>query len=440
MKILLVNPYIYDFTAFDLWLRPLGLLYIASVIKKYTDCDIYWFDVLDRFSSGKSSISKKDGRGKYNREIVSKPSIYKNVPRNYSRYGLESEKFNEILENLPKIDIILFTSLMTYWIDGINYTFGKLKNRFPGAYTVLGGIIPTLIGSNFNGSENFDKLISGYGEEKILRFLAEKGCHIKGNPNFSLIDNLPFPANEFLGSKKYLPLLTSRGCPYRCTYCASHLLNKNFIQRNAESVYREISQMIENFDTEHFVIFDDALLINKKKRFFKIFSKVNNNFNVSFHTPNGLHAAEIDKETADVLFEAGFKTVRLSFESTNEMTLKKSSEKITLEDMISAVEKLTKAGFKKNEIECYLLFGLPGQNLKEIENSINFVKDMGIMPRLSYYSPVPGTKEYIEIVQSGILKNGTNLYQTNKIYFLYEKSGFSRSEIKYISELANISR
>ena len=51
MKILLVNPYIYDFTAYDLWLRPLGLLYIAAILKKYTDSELYWLDVLDRYQA-----------------------------------------------------------------------------------------------------------------------------------------------------------------------------------------------------------------------------------------------------------------------------------------------------------------------------------------------------------------------------------------------------
>ncbi len=105
MKILLVNPYIYDFTAFDLWLRPLGLLYIASVLKKYTDCELYWLDALDRFQEkaflpGDPSLKRShaDGTGKFHREIMEKPDIYKDVPRNYSRYGIPPDTFREKLE------------------------------------------------------------------------------------------------------------------------------------------------------------------------------------------------------------------------------------------------------------------------------------------------------------------------------------------------------
>ena len=109
MKVLLVNPYIYDFTAFDLWLRPLGLLYLAAVIESYSDCQIYWLDLLDRFQEPNPMDFKKDGRGKFHKEIVEKPEIFKNIPRNYSRYGIPLSQFQDKLTQLPDIDIIFVT-------------------------------------------------------------------------------------------------------------------------------------------------------------------------------------------------------------------------------------------------------------------------------------------------------------------------------------------
>lgn len=120
MRLLFVNPYIYDFTAYDLWLRPLGLLYIAAAARKYTNCEIYWLDALDRFQPGAGVKPGASGRGKYHREIVDKPSIYIGTPRNYARYGIPYAAFQEKLERLPGIDMILITTLMTYWIDGLN--------------------------------------------------------------------------------------------------------------------------------------------------------------------------------------------------------------------------------------------------------------------------------------------------------------------------------
>ena len=102
MKVLFVNPYICDFTAYDMWLRPLGLYYLAAAVRRYSDAEIYWLDALDRFQDGLEIRGRADGRGKYPREFVEKPRIYQNVPRNYSRYGMPLELFQSKIAALPK--------------------------------------------------------------------------------------------------------------------------------------------------------------------------------------------------------------------------------------------------------------------------------------------------------------------------------------------------
>ena len=442
MKVLLVNPYIYDFTAYDLWLRPLGLLYIASILKKYTDCELYWLDTLDRFQEnaflpGDPALKRShaDGSGKYHREILKKTGIYQDVPRNYSRYGIPLETFKEKLDQIPQVDMILLTSMMTYWIDGVKITFNTIKEKFPSAKVVIGGILPTLVPiDQLKNDISADYFIKGYGESRILEILKENNGNVFPYPDFSDIDNIPFPAVEFLSSRDSLPLMTSRGCPYRCTYCASDILNKKFLQRRPEKIMEEIHYMHDIYGTKHFVIFDDALLINKHKRFLKVFREVKDTLKVNFHTPNGLHVGEIDRETAEIFFESGFKTLRLSFESTSEEILSKSSNKVTIGQMVRAVENLEAAGYERKSIGVYLLFGLHSQKVKEVEGALDFVKDLGVTPHLAYFSPVPGTKDFLNLQKSGILSTPVNLYETNKIFFVYNKSGFSHDEIKQIKD------
>lgn len=445
MKVLLVNPYIYDFTAYDLWLKPLGLLYIASVLKKYTDSELYWLDTLDRFQenafiSGNPALKRSfgNGIGKFHREILDKPGIYKNVPRNYSRYGITFETFQEKLDQIPPVDMILITSLMTYWIDGLKITLHTLREKFPAAKIVIGGILPCLIPpEQLKKYIEADYFIKGYGETVILEIIKENNGKVFQYPDFSDIDNIPYPANEFLGNQNALPLLTSRGCPFHCTYCASAILNNNFMERKPEKILDEIYYMHDKFDTKHFVIFDDALLINKHKRFFKVFQEVRKNLNVNFHTPNGLHGCEIDRETAEILFESGFKTIRLSFESTSKEILSKSSEKITVRQMVKAVENLELAGYERKKIGAYLLFGLYGQLVNDIETALHFVKELGVTPKLSYFSPVPGTFDFLNLQKLGVLSTPVNLYETNKIYFIYNKCGLAHKDIHFIKAFAS---
>ena len=442
MKILLVNPFIYDFTAYDLWLRPLGLLYIAAVLKKYTNCELYWLDSLDRFQEGAYSPSdpamkrsKANGRGKYHREIVEKPPLYEKTPRPYARYGIPLEIFREKMNQIPIVDMILVTTLMTYWIDGIKFTVDVLRERFPTAKIVLGGMLPGLV--QVEQLKNFieaDYFVKGYGEEKILEMIEADGGMVYSHPDFSDIDNIPYPAVEFLSSRNFIPLMTSRGCPFGCTYCASGILNKKFLERSPGKILDEIYYMHDTYGTQHFVIFDDALLVNKRKRFLKVFHKVSETLKVNFHTPNGLHVSEIDRETAEILFNSGFKTLRLSFESTTSEILSKSSNKVTIQQMRTAVKNLQAAGYEKKNIAVYLLFGVPGQRITQIKEDLQFVKSLGVTPHLSYFSPVPGTIDFIDLQKSGVLATPVNLYETNKIYFVYNKSGFSPEEIKYIKD------
>ncbi|MCP4148535.1 MAG: radical SAM protein [bacterium] len=457
MRVLLVNPYIYDFTAYDLWLRPLGLLYIAAILKKYSDAEIYWLDTLDRFPAPQSegfnksfdeTFSKdstaahklgkgarESGRGKYHQERVEKPAIYNSVPRYYSRFGMPFDGFREKLEQFPDVDMIFVTTLMTYWIEGVKVTVDSLKKRFPNAKIVIGGIIPSLVPpAQLKHLLPADYYVEGYGETQVLNLIEANGGKTLPHPDLEDIANLPYPAVELLNNRHSLPLMTSRGCPFRCTYCASDILNKSFVQRSAQSILDEITYMVETHDTKHFAIFDDALLINKSKRFLKVFEKVSLELgrDVGFHTPNGLHAGEIDRETAGIFYKSGFKTLCLSFESTSKDILTKSSDKVTVKQMVNAVKNLEAAGYARSDIGVYLLFGLPGQRLEDIEAALDFAADLGVTPHLSNFSPVPGTTDFIDLQKKGIISTPVNLYETNKIYFLYTKSGFSHDEIKHI--------
>ena len=439
MRILLFNPYIHDFSAYDLWLRPVGLLYIAAVLRKYTDCEIHWIDVLDRFQNPpeKGLKSKKDGRGKFHSETIEKPDIYKHIPRRYSRYGMPFDQFKTKLDDLPEVDFIFITSLMTYWFEGIQFSVNHLRERFPRAKIVLGGILPTLLSKGIMRVIQVDDIIEGYGEHRILEYLKKEGVSCSPHPDLSMIDNIPFPAYEYLSNQKILPLLTSRGCPFKCTYCASNLLNPGFLERSADNIVEEVTGLIERYNPEHMVVFDDAFLINHQNRFQKVFTPIKSISGISFHTPNGLHAREITPEAATLLFRTNFKTIRLGFESIHRDILDRSSNKVTLSQMSLAIRNLENAGYRRKDLEVYLLFGLAGQNRNSMEETLLFMGDLGVIPRLAYYSPVPGTVDFRDLQKRGILSTEINLYETNKTYFVYAKSGLNESDIQKIKELTN---
>lgn len=438
MKVLFVNPYICDFTAYDMWLRPLGLYYLAAAVRRYSDAEIFWLDALDRFQDGLEIRGRADGRGKYPREFVEKPWIYQDVPRNYSRYGMPLELFMGKIAALPEMDVVLVTSLMTYWLEGLQFTLKILKQRFPRAKVVLGGVLPSLAPAEARALLPADHYVDGYGETAVLRLLGDLGARVSFTPGFGDNIEFPLPAVDLAGTQRYVPLLTARGCPLRCSYCASRLLNPVFWERRPPDILAEIEQRRRVFNSGHFIVFDDALLVNKEERFLPVFSRLAREGKppMRFHTPNGLHAREIDRESAAVLHGAGFVTLRLGFESLATGILRRSDGKVKRKQMENAVSNLERAGYRRGQLGAYLLFGYPGQDLADMEMALAFVEDLGLVPHLSVFSPVPGTTDFFELQRQGVLATPLNLLETNKIYFLYRKSGFSGEEILQVKERA----
>jgi radical SAM superfamily enzyme YgiQ (UPF0313 family) len=437
MKALFVNPYISDFTAYDMWLRPLGLYYLAAAVRELSTVEIFWLDALDRFQDGMEIRGRADGRGKFPREFVEKPRLYRKVPRNYSRYGIPLDLFQKKLAALPEMDVLLVTSLMTYWLEGLQLTLKLLRQRFPRAKVILGGVLPSLAPGAARSSLPADAYVSGYGEAAVLRLLGGLGA-TRSLPPPTERGEFPLPAVDLAGTQKVVPLLTARGCPLRCSYCASRLLNPLFLERSPEAILAEIEQRRSSFNSAHFIIFDDALLVNKKRRFLPVFSSLarKGKPGVSFHTPNGLHVREIDRECADVLHAAGFATLRLGFESLAAELLRRSDNKVKRLQMENAVSNLEHAGYRRGQLGAYLLFGYPGQTLKEMKTALAFVRDLGLVPHLSVYSPVPGTADFLALQRRGVLALPIDLLETNKTYFLYQKSGFSNEEILAVKEMA----
>ena len=109
-RVLLVNPWIYDFAAYNFWCEPLGLLSIGAVLRKAG----YRVDLVDCLG-GAWERPRPDGTGKFRKEHLPKPASLLGVPRWYGRYGIPVEDFIRELSRMEEPDLILVTSSMTYW-------------------------------------------------------------------------------------------------------------------------------------------------------------------------------------------------------------------------------------------------------------------------------------------------------------------------------------
>lgn len=439
-NILLVNPWIYDFTAYDFWLRPLGLLYIASLLRKHTHFRLNFIDCLDRHPAlGRKEIkTKPDGRGPFPKEEVPKPSVLKDVPRKFSRYGIPVPLFLDKLEQIPLPDLVLVTGTMTYWYPGIQLVAELIRKKFGRVPIVLGGVYASLIPEHARTFSGADVVYQGAGEREIFSLFREVlGDSSSPDYRYETLEEIPWPAFDLLSAKDVLPVLTSRGCPFNCSFCASPLLHEKFEQRTPSSVVSEIEYHYQQHQTRNFAFYDDALLMRKDKHIIPLLKElIQRKLPVFFHTPNGLHLREIDLELASLFKKANFQSLFLSQESIDENVLAKAGSKVSEGDLEKALIHLEKAGFRRREINVYLMVGLPDQDINGVRESILHVQSLGAIPRLAYFSPVPGTREWKGIVKKGYLAQDADPLLHNKLAFLYLSAEVSSQELRSLKELA----
>jgi radical SAM superfamily enzyme YgiQ (UPF0313 family) len=209
------------------------------------------------------------------------------------------------------------------------------------------------------------------------------------------------PALDLLRAVRFLPLLTSRGCPFKCAYCASRKISPFFVRREPTEVIQEIEDAVRRFSITDVALYDDAFLVDAKTHALPILEAVAARFSgLRWHSPNGLHAAAINKQVAYVMKKAGFETIRIGLESSADEFHRQTGGKTDIKSFISAVRQLKEAGFSTSQIGAYLLVGLPGQSAEQIEDDVDRVLEAGAYPKLAEYSPIPGTTMWKDATKS----------------------------------------
>lgn len=392
---LIINPWIYDFAAYDYWLKPLGLLYIASYLRD-NGVRVTFVDCLDPhpFRNQITSLPRRKpgGHGKFIKEAVPKPDPLLRINKKFHRYGVPPTLIEVYLSTLERPDVVITGTTMTYWYLGVWEIVSLMKKLFPGVPVVVGGIYATLC-EEHAAQSGADFILPGPGE-KSLSFIVREILNMPLNfdPGSVSIDHLPYPAYDLVPEPDQISVLTSRGCPFRCPYCASNVLFTPFIRRDPYRVVEEIIHWCKTKGVKDFSFYDDALLLDTECVVVPLLEEIiRRNLNLRFHCPNGLHARFITPKLARILFQAGFVTIRLGFETANEEKQKQWGQKTTNEELEMAVSYLKEAGYEGKQIGVYILCGAPDQKPEEVLQSLRFVHTTGARPILAEFSPVPGT-------------------------------------------------
>ncbi|MFC1915612.1 B12-binding domain-containing radical SAM protein [Chloroflexota bacterium] len=406
-KVLLIKPPWYRILGQQSRHCPLGLGYIAAVLEKHGH-EVRIHDA-DWEVEGVSHTSFKDMTKEY--------GGYQRILHDIDN-PLWGEIETVIRQQSP--DIVGLSVMTPVCASALNVS--RLVRRInPEISIVWGGVHPTLLPEETVQLDEVDIVVRGEGEYTFLDIVENrneldnisgitylKNGEIMHNPDRPLIQNLdelPFPANHLMLIKGDYPeafgsIITGRGCPYQCIFCASHKMwTRKVRYRSVPNVISEIKEIRKRYRVSHFTFEDDTFILNKKYTEDVCNMIMAEGLNITWQCQT--RADIITDELLRTMKKAGCSSVDIGIESGDEATLRKIKKGVTLEQIRQAKKIL-----KKNKMIFNALFmiGFPWETRTEIERTIALMKE--IKPDYAGYSittPYPGTELYDLCRADGVL-------------------------------------
>ena len=381
-KILLVNPPIYDFAAYDFWQKPYGMLSVAGFLRG--NADFVFFDYLDRehpFSTERENLrSDRWGRGRFYSKRIKTPEVLESIPRRYQRFGLPRKFFLDFLIQNEPFDFALVQTTMTYWYPAIEEVISDIRANNPKTKIVLGGV--------------YTSLCPGHAKSLGAELVIEDGKLETLWDQLGIEPDLSQPPLwESYDKLNTGVMKLTDGCPFNCTYCAANKLYPKFAARDLKRCLAEFDLLIKQ-GAKNISFYDDAILHNTENILVPFLEEVlRRDKKINFHTPNGLNARFMTKELTELMVRAGFKTFFLGFESSSVEWQHNTGSKVYSAELDQAVSYLLKAGVNRQDITAYLVLGHPKTKIDELEASMHFVNSLGIRVMLADFSPLPGTPD-----------------------------------------------
>ncbi len=392
---------------------PIGLAYIAAVLEK-NGFEVF---ILDAATEG------------YDQEIRE---------GNYTTYGLT---FDQITEKIKEIspDLVGVSCAFSPQMKNVYKVCNAVKKANKNIITVSGGLHPSVFPEEVLKNEYIDFVIIGEGEYRTLNLIERlnnqkslkdiDGLAYKKNGKIIIrkqttvienLDSLPFPAWHLVNLKKYfkinmpinpfprgkrvMQILTSRGCPIRCVFCAScNFWGAKYRTRSAENVIEEMKQLKEKLNIDEIQFADDQIILDKN-RTIKILQGLKELKFPYCSTPSGLYVNALDEEILDWLKECNCYQITVAIESADPHVQKIIRKFVDTKKAIRLVKYAHKLGIS---VHAFYVLGNPGETKEQMETTFKFSRELDA-DSISYYvaQPIPGSDLYDMCLKAGCLREG----------------------------------
>jgi len=245
--------------------------------------------------------------------------------------------------------------------------------------------------------ENKEKL------KDVLGIAYRKNGKIVVTPSRPIIknlDDLPLPAYHLLPINKYRPypphgkklpymaIMTSRGCPFRCTFCSKPVHGKLYRAKSPKAIIKEIKYIKENYKIKEILFYDDSFTLDRQRIIELCDEMIKNKINIPWSCETRVNL--VDKELLSKMKDAGCYIISYGVESGNQEILNNIKKDITLEQIKNAFKLTREAGIA---IVSYFMLGCPGETKQTMKQTIEFAKELDAnFAQFSICTPFPGTE------------------------------------------------
>ncbi|MBI4457130.1 MAG: B12-binding domain-containing radical SAM protein [Acidobacteria bacterium] len=446
MKIALLQPPVEDFYQTTIRIQPVGLLYLAAALEK-AGHQVHIFDFLS--SGEKRAISLPADFYYLKRHFCLADCSPIRMFKHYYHYGATWQAIEQTITQ-ESFDVYGISCMFTPF-QGQTERLAKIIRRyFPDRLIVAGGAHATTSPERLLRTSLFDYVFLGEGEISFPRWIAAgsepqatagqaklqrpgpslqrdgetRGWgdpqtvavspppRISASPEMNRssvpaqpiqqgervedLDSLPFPARHLINLDHYridglrsTMLITSRGCPYHCTFCSiQQTMGYPFRARSIENVLAEIEECVERYDIRYFDIEDDNFTFDQR-RAEELMTAILDRFEegaLRFSAMNGLTATRLSESLLRRMRQAGFRQVNLSLIASQPQALRALKRPVSLSSFRHTVKAARAAG-----LEClaYFILGLPGDDIhRMLETLLALAAEPTLVgPSIFYVSP-----------------------------------------------------
>lgn len=343
-----------------------------------------------------------------------------------------------------------------------------IKNEFRDLPVVIGGTQVTAAPKEVLSDLKADFAVVGEGEITLLELVKnlknskkyqiidglaywkEKNvvCLNKPRELIKNLDDIPFPAWNLMPPDKYrivpilepsktfpiAPIMTSRGCPYNCSFCASNVTWKRKLRlRSVNNVLAEIELLKKEFGVKEIHFSDDNFTADVKRAEKICLEMIKRKINLPWQCPNGVRIDKLPVSLIKLMKKSGCYAVGLGIESGNQEMLRSVNKQLDLKIVPSSLKNLKKEGI---ESYGFFILGLPGETKKTAKETINFALNNSFdRVWFNIFTPYPGSDSFLNWLKDKKFSQidwGTHDCSTAVI----DTPGFTRQELETLQKIS----